>query len=59
MDYVFMKNNSTTLQIIWNITIADVNTINKHLDGPRIYITMGDILLWPILLWPTKNTLQR
>ena len=28
--------------------MADVNIIDKHLDEPRIYITMGDILLWPI-----------
>ena len=59
MDSVYLKINSTTLQIIWNITMADVNIIDKHLKGPIIYITMDDILLWPILLWPNKNTLQR
>ena len=47
MDCVDLKINSTVLQIIWNITMADVDIINKHLDGPRIYITMDDILLWP------------
>ena len=58
MDCVDLKINSTVLQIIWNITMADVNIINKHLDGPRIYITMSNILLWPILLWPNENALQ-
>ena len=53
------ENNPTVLRIMLNITMAKVNIINKHLDGSRFYITMGDILLWPILLWPNKNALQR
>ena len=42
------ENQLNSFQIIWNITMADVNITNKlDLDGPRIYITMGDKLLWP------------
>ena len=59
MDCIYLENNSTISQKKFNITMADVNIINKHVDGPRIYITMGDILLWAILLWPNENALQR
>ena len=59
MDCVYLKINSTILQIIWNITMADVNIINKHPDKSRTYITMGDLILWPILLWLNENALKR
>ena len=59
MGCINIKNYSTVLQIIWNITMADVNIINKHPDKPRTYITMGDLILWPILLWPNENALKR